>query len=467
LAALMTASTAARAETPSLIPVQGYLLNGVVGEPVEGEHPVRFRLYPAAVGGDPLWEETQPVEFVAGWFVASLGAATPLPAALFDRATPLYLGVRIGDDDEELSPRPALGGTPYALHAATAGAVSDLDGLVEALTAHEGFQAALPGPPGMVPGQVANCMLQCTADACDVVGDDGEALSEDNVCTMGARFVVTEGEEHRDGVGPEQLTSPLRFTTEDLAGSLFGIADADWPEAMPLFLGLVGPLPGRTLTLSRLPLTRTELQHDRLCARASGECDDVLDVLYFSGGPPSWHAAHPITQVGWVAVTYSQTDGWSFSHLYDPWTTGFNRAYETKWFEMPRGQNGAAEGRHFMAVQGGTPPGPWATGNLYHYTLYASGMCEVFFNFYGGNPHGQGDTPLRLALPVQSVVMMMFGTGYYRHAGEFHPLHVGVRNGDVFAGLRQADGGLRDLRTGDLSQETDEINGTLRYRVFQ
>ena len=146
-AALVVALAApARAETPAQLPVQGFLVDEASGEPVEGEHPVRLRLYAGAEDGDALWEETQPVEFVGGWFGASLGAVTPLSPGLFERAAPLWLGVRVGDDTEELSPRSARGGAPYALHAATAGAVSDLDGLVEDLTGHAGYQEALAEP---------------------------------------------------------------------------------------------------------------------------------------------------------------------------------------------------------------------------------------------------------------------------------------------------------------------------------
>jgi len=147
-ALVVTLAATARAETPAQLPVQGYLVDEALSEPVEGEHPVRFRLYAEAVGGDALWEETQPVEFVGGWFGASLGAVTPLSPGLFERAAPLYLGVLVEDDDAELSPRSPLGGAPYALHAATAGGVSDLDGLVESLTGRPAYREALTGPAG-------------------------------------------------------------------------------------------------------------------------------------------------------------------------------------------------------------------------------------------------------------------------------------------------------------------------------
>ena len=85
---------------------------------------VTFALYEEAVGGEPLWEETQEVSADAsGRYAVLLGASRPggLLAAFADGA-PRWLGVRPAEGPEQ--PRVCLVSVPYALRAADADTIA-------------------------------------------------------------------------------------------------------------------------------------------------------------------------------------------------------------------------------------------------------------------------------------------------------------------------------------------------------
>ena len=65
-------ASAAFAEAPSLMPVQGHVV-GMDDKPIEGEMMVKFALYGAPNDAAALYEETQPVIFRGGHFFAYLG----------------------------------------------------------------------------------------------------------------------------------------------------------------------------------------------------------------------------------------------------------------------------------------------------------------------------------------------------------------------------------------------------------
>lgn len=102
------------AQVPRTINYQGYLTDAA-GTPKNGSFSMAFKLYSASGGGTSLWSEIQPAVAVAnGLFNVALGSVTPLALA-FD--TQYYLGVAVGADPE-MTPRPALTSSPYALMAA-------------------------------------------------------------------------------------------------------------------------------------------------------------------------------------------------------------------------------------------------------------------------------------------------------------------------------------------------------------
>jgi collagen triple helix repeat protein len=111
--ALAAASTAS---VPGTLTHQGRLFKADTGweeNPVNGSLNVTFRLYSTQEGGDAVWTEAHDVAFEDGYYAVHLGETTPIDGAI-DGAEPRYLGITIGDDDE-MSPRAALGSVPFAL----------------------------------------------------------------------------------------------------------------------------------------------------------------------------------------------------------------------------------------------------------------------------------------------------------------------------------------------------------------
>lgn len=114
LTAMIAATTlslplSAQAQTPPLIPVQGFLTD-VNDTPVDGPTSIRFRLYDAALGGNTLHDETLVLDIIDGLFSAYIGEDTPVDLGIFSSA--IWLGVTV-EQDEEME-RYALGTAPFS-----------------------------------------------------------------------------------------------------------------------------------------------------------------------------------------------------------------------------------------------------------------------------------------------------------------------------------------------------------------
>ncbi|MFZ2616386.1 MAG: hypothetical protein WA077_10370, partial [Anaerolineae bacterium] len=92
------------------------------GSPLTGAYSIIFRLYNAASGGAPLWEEQwtgqNGVQVSDGLFNVMLGSLTPIPQAVVTGNNTLWLGITVGTDDE-MAPRVQLGSVPFAVQALT------------------------------------------------------------------------------------------------------------------------------------------------------------------------------------------------------------------------------------------------------------------------------------------------------------------------------------------------------------
>ncbi|MGB3060436.1 MAG: hypothetical protein WBE17_11945 [Anaerolineae bacterium] len=92
------------------------------GSPLTGAYSIIFRLYNAASGGAPLWEEQwtgqNGVQVSDGLFNVMLGSLTPIPQAVVTGNSTLWLGITVGTDDE-MAPRVQLGSVPFAVQALT------------------------------------------------------------------------------------------------------------------------------------------------------------------------------------------------------------------------------------------------------------------------------------------------------------------------------------------------------------
>jgi hypothetical protein len=104
----------ASAAAPATVPVQGYLTD-TGGAVIDGSVSIHFAIYDVAVGGSPLWEETQSVLATDGFFTAYLGQATTLALSLFRDHGMVWLGVAVDGDSE--MPRALMGSAPFAAYA--------------------------------------------------------------------------------------------------------------------------------------------------------------------------------------------------------------------------------------------------------------------------------------------------------------------------------------------------------------
>jgi hypothetical protein len=103
------------------IPYQGRLADKN-GAPLTQTVNMIFRLYAAANGGSPLWEEqwtgANSVQVSDGLFNVMLGSLTPIPQAVITGNSNLFLGITVGTDSE-MNPRVQLGSVPFATQALT------------------------------------------------------------------------------------------------------------------------------------------------------------------------------------------------------------------------------------------------------------------------------------------------------------------------------------------------------------
>jgi hypothetical protein len=103
------------------IPYQGRLANSS-GQPLTQTVNMIFRLYSAASGGSPLWEEqwtgSNSVQVSDGLFNVMLGSLTPVSPSVITGNANLFLGITVGTDSE-MSPRVQLGSVPFAIQALT------------------------------------------------------------------------------------------------------------------------------------------------------------------------------------------------------------------------------------------------------------------------------------------------------------------------------------------------------------
>jgi hypothetical protein len=106
-AILSTADAAA----PAYIPLQG-VLTDENGTPLNESVDIRFTIYDAETGGTALWTEQQSVLVEDGLFTVYLGQDQPLDLSIFRDNGDLWLGTRVGADQE--MPTVFLGSAPFS-----------------------------------------------------------------------------------------------------------------------------------------------------------------------------------------------------------------------------------------------------------------------------------------------------------------------------------------------------------------
>ncbi len=132
-----TAGTAARADAPAVIPLQGTLAEAD-GRPVQGVRTLTFTIHDSETGGTPLWTETQDVDVVDGMLSVLVGDAQPLDLALFRDNGVLWMEIAV--DASPPFPRMQLGTTPYAAFAQYAGDARSVGGVAAGELARTGHE---------------------------------------------------------------------------------------------------------------------------------------------------------------------------------------------------------------------------------------------------------------------------------------------------------------------------------------
>jgi hypothetical protein len=115
IALLMAASgiLSASAGVPGQFHYQGRLI--VADKPVNGNIPLRFRLFDVEDGGEPLYEEKQTITIVDGFYSAYIGAVTPVAPEVFRDHEAVYLEIEV--DGQVILPRERIVAVGYALSA--------------------------------------------------------------------------------------------------------------------------------------------------------------------------------------------------------------------------------------------------------------------------------------------------------------------------------------------------------------
>ena len=241
-------------------------------------------------------------------------------------------------------------------------------------------------------GTAVNCEINYSAGTVTISGRGGAALAASNPCHIGIRSnsngVVTTA----------TFTSNITATdgaTSQTDSNLFGITDANWSSAMPMFFGVVYNGTTPYFTLSRVPAVTTGPAATDICQLGDTDCDAQSDVMILTTGLTlaSW-VDLPITQVAWLQGTYATSGGaWTFAET--PYT-GFNNLWMARKFSMPVAQMGGSAG--YMADNAGT--GPVFSDNEYTYWWVSQNhVCtNVYLNGDGGTD-GAGAVSAQLAIP--------------------------------------------------------------------
>lgn len=273
-------------------------------------------------------------------------------------------------------------------------------------------------------GMAVNCELNVSGSTLTISGKDGVALSASNPCEIGVNSLAYQ---------PIRVSFTANVTatfgaTSDTDGNLFGITDANWASAMPMFVGVIHNGTDAYLTLSRQPIAETGVTAT-ICQKGDTDCDGETDVMLLTTGATlADFQFSPVTNVGWIQATYATTGGaWTFTEgVY----AGFNDFYEKVVFTFPQAQNGAATGTHYLA-NGGTAP--LFTTDRLTYQWNTSGQVQI--NHYASSDpgtDGAGAVAARVALPYTfpsgNMDDMWFPIGYVEGATTISAGVIGVAN---------------------------------------
>lgn len=242
-------------------------------------------------------------------------------------------------------------------------------------------------------GEAVNCEINYSAGTVTISGKGGVALSATNPCHIGI------SSNSNGVVALATFTANVTVTdaaTSNTDGNLFGITDANWGNAMPMFFGVIYNGTTPYLTLSRLPYAVSGAAAGDLCQKDDTDCDAQGDVMILATGLTLASFVNlPITQVAWLQATYATTGGaWTFS---ESRYTGFNSLYETVRWNFVPAQMGAAAAT-LLTANGGTAPVFTTTEYTYQINRFGTCTINVYLDADGGTD-GASAVGAQLAVP--------------------------------------------------------------------
>jgi len=217
LAAALAALALCGTAQAGVLTYSGYLQDAS-GEPVTTATTITFRFYPGAAGGTAVWEDAVTVAPSSdGWFSAVLGGSVGNPLDAADFGQPLWLGLQVATDAQEMSPRTRIGTAPYALTVDWAGVT--------------GKPGAFPVDPAAVQSRVTGT---CTVGSfVTAVNQDGTVVCATDAVGTGDVTAVIAGTGLTGGGTSGDLTLAVdtaviqaRATGQCAAGSAVRIIDA-------------------------------------------------------------------------------------------------------------------------------------------------------------------------------------------------------------------------------------------------
>ena len=136
---LLLGHSLAFAALPTTLNYQGHLTDSV-GAPVNGSVNVTFQIYNVSAGGLSLWADTYSVTVNQGVFSIELGAPpNPIPAGLFE--IPLWIGITVAPDIDEMIPRRPITTTGYSFKSGDANTLEGVSASALDQSAHVGNSA--------------------------------------------------------------------------------------------------------------------------------------------------------------------------------------------------------------------------------------------------------------------------------------------------------------------------------------
>ena len=136
---LLLSHSLAFAVLPTTLNYQGHLTDSG-GVPIDGSVSVNFQIYDVSAGGFSLWADTYSVTVNQGVFSVELGAApNPIPTGLFE--IPLWIGITVAPDTDEMIPRRPITAAGYSFKAGDANTLEGISASALDQSAHVGDTA--------------------------------------------------------------------------------------------------------------------------------------------------------------------------------------------------------------------------------------------------------------------------------------------------------------------------------------